>query len=121
MPNVFGPELLFVGSIVSPFVLRVIISVSLFYLAFFVFKRLSGLKAQALGVLEVLLGVLVALGALTQLAALLSLVVFAWIAVHFNRLAHQPESRGFYVVLAILAFLLFLVGAGSVAAFDIPL
>lgn len=121
MPNVFGPELLFVGSIVSPFVLRVIISAALFYLAFFVFKRLSGLKARALGALEVLLGVLIAVGALTQLASLVSFLLFGWIAIRFNRLAHQPESRGFYVVLAVLAFLLLLVGAGSVAAFDIPL
>lgn len=121
MPNLFGPELLFVGSIVSPFVLRVIVSVSLLYIAFYIFKRFKEARERLFGGLYALLGILIALGALTQPAALISMVLFGWNAVKFKGAPEQPESRGFYTILTVLAFLLLLVGAGSVAAFDIPL
>jgi hypothetical protein len=121
MPNLFGPELLFVGSIVSPFVLRVIVSISLLYLAFYVFKRMTDIRSRVFAGLQALLAILIALGAFTQPAALLGMVVFGWNAVVFKGVPSQPESRGFYILLTVIAFLLALVGAGAVAAFDIPL
>lgn len=121
MPNLFGPELLFVGSIVSPFVLRVIVSVSLLYIALFLFKHFKEMRERLFSGLYALLGVLIALGALTQPAALLAMVLFGSNAVVFKGVPKQPESRGFYIILTVLSFLLLLVGAGSVAAFDIPL
>lgn len=89
------------------------------------FERLHLIPASsyavALGVIEVVSGLLLVVGLFTQIASLAALVVSAFMLREKNKHpAETPGSRGVFLLLCIISLSLLFSGAGFLA-FDVPL
>lgn len=129
------PDLL-TYSQMAPFILRVVAGVIFIDLGILLFKAererwvisLSTLKVpnpkvtvKILGIIEVTAGVMLILGAYTQIAALvLALLTFAESYIEYKDPAILRRNLVFYVMLFAIVVSLLLSGAGAYA-FDLPL
>jgi uncharacterized membrane protein YphA (DoxX/SURF4 family) len=130
------PELLFVGSVMTPFILRLVVAYAVGTLAMNhlgkqaegfekdltpLFKDTSRTVVKAGAITEIIIAALLAVGLFTQVAALLAVILFGKILFFGKRFPHfGTESRSYHWVLLILSIVVLLSGAGPFAI-DIPL
>ncbi len=103
----------------APFLLRLTLGAILTLWAYKAYKR-DG-KIKAMFVLEGLVGILLILGLFTQLAALISTVIFG--KKLFDKIkakAFMTDGVNYYFLLFIISISLIFTGAGFIA-FDLPL
>jgi uncharacterized membrane protein YphA (DoxX/SURF4 family) len=105
----------------APFLLRVTLGAVLIYWAYGRVKMRGDALTTSFGLLEGIIGILLVIGLLTQLAALVAVVIF------LVKLAHKVRSRSFftnginyYFILLIISLALIFLGAGAFAI-DVPL
>ena len=115
MESIF-PGLLFLGPYFAPLILRVTAALALFLHA----KRTWGpsFRERALSIKEVVFGVLIAAGFLTQLVALAGILVIIGRALWLGP-QKQQESLGENILLIGLLLALIITGAGAFAV-DLP-
>ncbi len=130
------PDLL-TYSLLAPFVLRVTLALILLSIAYMHLtkERLSGTASRLrtemgglgtyviwyLGTIELIAGISLLVGFLTQIGAILGII--AGIELFFLRKRYTtitPHHKSFYVLIIVMSFSLLLTGAGAIA-FDLPL
>lgn len=130
------PELLFVGSVMTPFILRLLVAYAVGSLALqhigkqgelfahdlhAVFKKDAIHIVKVGAALEIAIAALLAIGLFTQAAALLAAILFAKILFFKKMYPHfGTENKKYYWILLVLSLCIFLSGAGPFA-FDLPL
>lgn len=100
----------------TPFLLRLAVAIVLAYCAW-KHSAMSGVLRRLFGLVEILVAVLIAVGAWTQIAAVLGFcIVLIWLA--FPSTRSIPLSTGLLVM--VMTVCIFISGAGHLA-FDLPL
>ena len=129
------PELLAYG-IIAPMIIRVAVCAAFFYLAVQHFRTrnestellspmvgsLSSVAGPALALTECMVGLLLVVGAWTQVAALIAIAIcIKSFLFKMGRQTLFPLPRSTYVLLLVMSISLLLSGAGGPFGFDLPL
>ncbi len=119
MLSIFPSLLVF--QIFSPLLLRLTLGIIFTYWAYKRFRSHDEKNDIALGVLELVIGIMFILGLYTQVAALISLIIFL-VYIIYKIKNHQFLTDGvnYYLILLIISLSLLLTGPG-IWAFDLPL
>ena len=111
------PNLLTLG-LVAPFLIRLILALTVITLGK---HKLKSSRKDILGYIEIVAGVFLVLGFLTQVAALVLILLFGYeLYKKIKSRAFLSNGVNYYFILFVLSLSLLLSGAGAYA-FDLPL
>jgi uncharacterized membrane protein YphA (DoxX/SURF4 family) len=103
----------------APFLLR--LTLSAVFLVWAAQKRKGGSRDKQIAVLDLIVGILLIIGYLTQLAALVASIMLAvGLVKKIKNKKFLTDGVNYYLILLIIAITLLLTGPGFIA-FDLPL
>lgn len=119
MFSIFPPLLAFSG--LAPLLLRITLGLVMMFWAFSKFKKHGTHGISAVSVIEALIGILLFVGYMTQIAAFISAIILgARLIKKIRDRAFLTDGVNYYFILFIIAICLIFTGAGFIA-FDLPL
>ncbi len=119
MLSIFPSLLVF--EIFSPLLLRLTLGIIFIYWAYKRFRSHNERNDIALGSLELVIGILFVIGLYTQIAALISFIIFlTYLIYKIKNRQFLTDGVNYYLILLIISISILLTGPG-IWAFDLPL